>query len=86
MTTFEMFLRDIYRMDIITGRGRPDAEVIERDDNLHLAACDGTVLTHHRPEPTLDGRLSVVSSLECGHGDVAGVEFVVHKELWILEK
>lgn len=84
MRDFGNFLIDIWRMAVITGSGRPDADVTSWDRNDHLLNCMDRDLV---PVTTteVEGKVWVTASIICGHDEVTTVEFALNKDLWILE-
>lgn len=85
MKAFGYFLIDIWRMVVITGQGRPDAEVISWIRNDHLLHCNERELVPGT-FAEVEGKVWVSASIMCGHQETTDVEYSLNADLWILRK
>lgn len=85
MNHFELFLLDLYRMQMITNRGRYDAWVSAFDDNAHLLSCRGSYLVPG-DRRGCENKILIEATVMCGHDETAMLEFELNNDLWILKE
>lgn len=84
MSSFDLFLVDMWRLKHVTGMSRYDVEVTLPERDEHLESCPGATLTRTSMQQRRS-KVLIKATVSCRHGNEVRVQFKLNDDVWMLK-